>query len=136
MKNIYVTELTFAGKDTVKKSWVVSQHGHDGWTANDIYDLLDDMDDTLSYFGTTAPLVDISIVDRHALAQWVSDSDIVKYNNNSTVVDTKPEFSYEGEDYNMVFLLREVLSDFITDRVESSLINKDIVLPSGIELDD
>lgn len=134
MKKLYVTELTFAGKDLVEESKILAQHGHTGWTADDIYELLVDMEGTLSYIGKTHKVVDASVTDKKALAQWLSSSDLVKYDKENTVDKETADFSYNGEDYHLVFLVREILADFIIDTIEESLANKSVAFPSGIVL--
>jgi hypothetical protein len=134
MKKLYVTELTFAGKDLVDESQILARHGHTGWTADDIYELLMDMRGALSYIGKTRKVVDASVTDKKALAQWLSSSDLVKYDKENTVDKETADFSYNGEDYHLVFLVREILVDFIIDTIEESLANKSVALPSGIVL--
>ena len=135
MKKLYVTELSFAGKGVVEKDQVIAQYGTNGWTADDIYVLLDYSQYLLSYSDRrTGNMVSINIIDRHALAQWLSVSDLIKYDKVNTVDEETVDFSYSGEDYHLVFLIREVLADFIIDTVENSLTNKSVALPSGIEL--
>ena len=134
MKKLYVTELTFSGKDLVDESQILAQHGHTGWTADDIYELLVDMEGTLSYIGNPHKTVDASVTDKKALAQWLSSSDLVKYDKEHTVDKETADFSYNGEDYHLVFLVREILADFVIYTIEKSLANKSAALPSGIEL--
>lgn len=131
MKKIYVTELSFTGKDIVDKRQVLSQHGHTGWTAADIYELLVDMDDISDYIDD--PWLALK-VDNKELAQWLSSSDLVNYDKAHTTDEEAVDFSYDNEAYHLVFLVREVLADFIIDTIEKSLDNKGVDFPSGIEL--
>ena len=134
MKKLYVTEITFAGKGVVEKDEVLAQHGQIGWTADDIYELLLSMEGTLGYIGKSHKIVDASVTDKKALAQWLSSSDLVNYDKAHTINEETVDFSYDNEDYHLVFLVREVLADFIIDTIEKSLTNKSVPLPSGIEL--
>ena len=131
MKKLYVTELTFAGKDLVEESKILAQHGHTGWTAADIYELLVDMDDISNYIDD--PWLALKI-DNRELAQWLSSSDLVSYDKAHTIDEETVDFLYNGEGYHLVFLIRDVLADFIIDTIEKSLANKGVPLPSGIEL--
>ena len=134
MKKLYVTEITFAGKDIVEKSEVLAQHGQTGWTADDIYELLVAMEGTLGYIGKSHKIVDASVTDKKALAQWISSSDLVSYDKAHTIDEETVDFLYNGEGYHLVFLIREVLADFIIDTIEKSVANRSVPLPSGIEL--
>jgi hypothetical protein len=134
MKKLYVTEITFAGKDIVEKSEVLAQHGQTGWTADDIYELLVAMEGALSYIGNPRKIVDASVTDKKALAQWLSSSDLVKYDKAHTIDEETVDFLYNGDGYHLVFLIREVLADFIIDTIEKSVANRSVPLPSGIEL--
>ena len=134
MKKLYVTELTFAGKDLVEDSKILAQHGHTGWTADDIYELLVDMDDEINYFGKTGSVVSAVIVDNKSLAKWLVGSKLAAYNKATTVIDDDPDVYYNGEHYKFVCLIREVLSDFITSQIENALANPDFEMPSGIEV--
>ena len=131
MKKLYVTELTFAGKGVVDKDEVLAQHGQTGWTADDIYELLVDMDDISDYIDD--PWLALKI-DNRELAQWLSSSDLVNYDKAHTIDEETVDFLYNGEGYHLVFLIREVLADFIIDTIEKSLTNKGVALPNGIEL--
>lgn len=134
MKKLYVTELSFAGKDVVEKSDVLTQHGQTSWTADDIYELLVNMGGALSYIGKSRKIMAASVTDKKALAQWLSSSDLVKYDKAHTIDEETVDFLYNGEGYHLVFLIREVLADFIIDTIEKSLTNKGVALPNGIEL--
>ena len=134
MKKLYVTEITFAGKDVVEKSEVLAQHGQTSWTADDIYELLVNMEGTLGYIGNPRKIVDASVTDKKALAQWLSSSDLVKYDKAHTLDEETVDFLYNGECYHLVFLIREVLADFIVSSIENSFTSPDFKVPNGIEL--
>lgn len=134
MKKLYVTEITFAGKDIVEKSEVLAQHGQTGWTADDIHELLVAIEGTLGYISKSHKIVDASVTDKKALAQWLSSSDLVKYDKAHTIDEETVDFLYNGDGYHLVFLIREVLADFIIDTIEKSVANRSVPLPSGIEL--
>ena len=135
MKYLYVTELTFTDNYDMPIKQVVDRYGKESWAEEDIYELLDDMEDEVSYFGRTATMVNASIVNKQALATWVTGSNLVSYNEASTVIDEDdPDFYYNGEHYKFIWLIREVLSDFITSQIENALVNPDFEMPSGIEL--
>lgn len=135
MKNIYVTELTFTGNYDMPIDQVVNKYNKETWTANDIYELLDEVEDEINYFDRTGSVVSAIIVDKKSLAAWLTDShQLVNYNRASTVVDDDPDFYYNGEYYKFVWLIREVLSDFIISSIENSFTSPDFKVPSGIEL--
>lgn len=134
MKYLYVTELTFTDNYDMPIKQVVDKYGKESWAEEDIYELLDDMEDEVSYFGRTAKMVNASIVDKKALAKWLTSSNLVAYNKATTVIDDDPDVYYNGEHYKFVWLIREVISDFITSKIENALVNPDFEMPSGIEL--
>ena len=135
MKNIYVTELTFTDNYDMPIKQVVNKYNKENWTTNDIYELLDDMEDEINYFGRTGSVVSAIIVDKKLLAAWLADShQLVNYNRASTVVDDDPDFYYNGEYYKFTWLIREVLSDFIVSSIENSFTSPDFKVPNGIEL--
>lgn len=134
MKYLYVTELTFTDNYDMPINQIVKQYNKESWAEEDIYELLDDMEDEVSYFGMTAKMVNASIVDKKALAKWIASSNLVAYNKATTVIDDDPDVYYNGEHYKFVWLIREVLSDFITSKIENALVNPDFKMPSGIEL--
>lgn len=134
MKYLYVTELTFTDNYDMPIKQVVEQYDKESWEEEDIYELLDDMEDEVSYFGRTATMVNASIIDKKALAKWLVGSKLAAYNKATTVIDDDPDVYYNGEHYKFVCLIREVLSDFITSQIENALANPDFEMPSGIEL--
>lgn len=129
MKKLYVTELTFA-----------NEPGRYGWTFNDIYALLKDMygeTGYLDYIDEDGNEVSTVITDKEALAQWIVESgQLVDYNEQATPVTAKdtPDLSYDRDDYQLVFLTSDVLSDFIIDQVDSALDKFRANMPTGIEL--
>lgn len=140
MKKLYVTELTFADDKVISSEVLVKQHGHYGWIFNDIYELLKDMYvpiDSLDYLDKDGNEVSTAITNYEELAQWIVDSgQLVDYNAQATTGTAKdtPDFTYDGDDYQFVFLVSDVLSDFLVDHVDSALDKFKANMPTGIEL--
>lgn len=137
MKQLYVTELTFTDNYDMPIKQVVERYNKESWVTTDIYEMLDDMEDDISYLGKTGKMVNASIVNTTALAKWLASSNLVAYNKATTVTNKNdPDIYYNGEHYKFIWLVREVLSDFIIDQIENALVNPDFNMPSGIELSD
>jgi len=136
MKYLYVTELTFnEGKyDEVEE--VVNSHGHKNWTVADVSELIEDFDHGGFNLSDDDKGLDVHINDFDELAKWAIEHNLVEYNKENTVEpDTIPEsdFIYQGEGYKFVYLIGEVLADFLSDAIDN--IKSLDTFPTGLGID-
>ena len=135
MKNVYVTELTFEDEDNiVTPEEVIKNHGSENWTAKDISELLEDLDYGGFSLDDDDQGLEVTINDFDELARWAVTHGLLDYDNKLTPADEvkHSDFTYQGEQYRFVFLVADVLADFLSDAIDNI---KDIdSFPTGLEI--
>lgn len=136
MKYLYVTELTFNDGKYDEVEEVVNSHGHKNWTVADVSELIEDFDYGGFNLSDDDKGLDVHINDFDELAKWAIEHNLVEYNKENTVEpDTIPEsdFIYQGEEYKFVYLIGEVLADFLSDAIDN--IKSLDTFPTGLGID-
>lgn len=135
MRNLYVTELTTLN-DGRSVSEVIEEHGQDTWTLEDVSELIEDLDNNGFSLDEDEKGIEVHINDFDELAFWSLNHGLREYDEVNTV-DTldslKPDISYQGQDYKFVFLVEDIMADFLSDAIDD--INDLDSFPTGIVID-
>lgn len=135
MRNLYVTELTTLN-DGRSVSEVIEEHGQDTWTLEDVSELIEYLDNNGFSLDEDEKGIEVHINDFDELAFWSLNHGLREYDEVNTV-DTldslKPDISYQGQDYKFVFLVEDIMADFLSDAIDDI---KDLdSFPTGIGID-
>lgn len=135
MRKLYVTELTTLN-DGRSVSEVIEEHGQDTWTLEDVSELIEYLDNNGFSLDEDEKGIEVHINDFDELAFWSLNHGLREYDEVNTV-DTldslKPDISYQGQDYKFVFLVEDIMADFLSDAIDDI---KDLdSFPTGIGID-
>ncbi|MDT9683462.1 hypothetical protein RND61_15545 [Streptomyces sp. TRM76323] len=136
MKNVYVTELTFEDEEIVTPEQVIKEHGSDNWSAKDVAELLADLDYGGFSLDDDAKGIEVHINDFDELAKWAIEHGLVEYDTKNTPKSAalkKSDFTYENEEYKFVFLVADILADFLSEAINN--IKSLDSFPTGIGID-
>lgn len=135
MKKLYVTELTTLDEYN-SVSDTIDKYGHDIWTLEDVSELIEDLDDNGFSLDDDEKGIEVHINDFDELAFWSLNHGLREYDEVNTIVTPdsfKPDISYQGQDYKFVFLVSDVMADFLSDAINGI---KDLdSFPTGIGID-
>lgn len=132
MKNIYVTENSLNTCETVEQ--LLTKHSQTNWQVTDVSNLLNDVIHMGMDFDREDIGVAVEITDTEDLANWAITHGLDAYNKANTFLDEKNrvDLHYRGEDYHFVFLIDDILADFILDSIDN--INNLESIPTGLQI--
>ena len=129
---LYVTEILFED-DAVTQERVLRDN-QDGWPVKDVTELIKYMDDSGSLPLTIEGKgLYVNVDDYEELAQWSLDNGLEAYTEKG-IPNKKPsvDITLDGQDYTFVWLIGEVLADFLYEAVDS--IESVDSIPNGLSL--
>ena len=130
---LYVTEITF-DNENIDQQELLYRNG-DIWLRNDVVDLFSYIVYNNVDLGDPDKGVEVTIEDFDELAQWCLDNGIKEYDKSVTVEtseDKEVDITLDGQDYKFVFLVSDVLEDFLSDAIDD--IHSLDSIPDGLQL--
>lgn len=135
MRKLYVTEITFDSESEGSIEETLANHGQDKWTLEDVSELLEWIDNQGYSLDDSEKGIDVRMADYDELAFWSLTHGLLEYDETNTIEslkESKPDFNYQGHDYRFIFLIGDVLHDFLSDAIDDI---KDVEsIPFGIEI--
>lgn len=136
MRKLYVTELTFESEGEGSVEETLANHGQDKWTLEDVSELIEDLDNNGFSLNDDEKGIEVHINDFDELAFWSLNHGLREYDEANTIEspeEFKPDFNYQGYDYKFVFLIADIMVDFLSDAIDNI---KDLdSFPTGIGID-